>query len=86
MIPQPQKWRKQVQVSMSAGDLKLLEQLAEQDRRKWGGRHTGPHRKGNRSATVCELIHAEVKRRKNAQEVQPGDANQVSVTSKPRGE
>jgi len=75
MIPQPQKWRKQVQVSMSAGDLKLLEELTEQDRRKWG--NSRRHGKGNRSACVCELIHAEVKRRK--QEAEKSKPAKVSL-------
>jgi hypothetical protein len=62
MIPQPAKWRKQVQISMSPSDLRLLDQLVELDTRKWGGRRRGG--KGNRSRTICELVTAELKRRK----------------------
>jgi hypothetical protein len=56
MIPTPQKWRKQVMLSMSAGALADLKELAKQDHAKWGG-------KVNRSRTVAELIAAEKKRR-----------------------
>jgi hypothetical protein len=61
MIPMKHKWRKQVMLSMNAGDLKLLDELVDLDYRAWGGRK-------NRSRTVAELVRKEHKRRKKEAE------------------
>jgi hypothetical protein len=61
MIPQPHKWRKQVMLSMQPKERDALDELAELDRRVWGG-------KKNRSNTVVQLVKQELKRRREKAE------------------
>jgi len=61
MTAPAEHFRKHVQVTMTAETLALLEELADQDTLIRG--HARPRGRGDRSATVCELIHAEVARR-----------------------